>query len=532
MKLGIDARRIALVAVTMVALVGSSGCAIIERIVQTTSGAVPEGNALLSSMDGTGRYVVFSSGMSGLVAGPDTHQQEVYRRDMYTGVTQRVSTAMGGTAANGQSGVFPSSISDGGRYVVFQSQATNLVPGDDNGSADIFVRDMVSGTTEPASIALDGTVPNADSGFSSLSADGRFVAFESAATDLTADPIPPGSSRLYVRDRQLGTTTRITSTSMLLGLVRLSADGSTIVFSTDDNSLVPGDTGGWDTFVVDVATHAVERIDVDSNEVEADHTAFLQPLSAALSADGTLVAFESAAPNLVPGDTNGEIDIFVRDRVLGTTERVDVTSTGQQGTDTSRGATGSIEIDRSGRTVAFVTGAALAPGDPGNLDAYVRDRTLGRTTWVSTTDHLGVANDWAYRVAISADGRLLAWETPATNVSGPEPVFRFGTSHVFVRGTLTPEIIRTTPASLAPGTSTRVTVFGHGFRPGTQLSSGPGVSLSSILIAGDGALKVTVTVAPGATAGPRDLSVTSAALGPDGLGVVATTCAACIQIGT
>jgi archaellum component FlaF (FlaF/FlaG flagellin family) len=207
-------------------------------------------------------------------------------------------------------------LSANGLYVAYESSATNLVPGDVNGLKDIFVRDLQSGTTELVSLATGGAQGNGFSDYPSISADGRYVAFESTASNLA-----PGDTNtlpdLFVRDRQNGTTELVSVDS---GGVQgnnvsegpaISADGRYVAFQSDATNLVPGDTNSvTDVFLRDRQAGTTERVSVDSGGVQGNHISYL----ASISGDGRYVGFGSYSSNLVSGDTNGFQDVFVRDR--------------------------------------------------------------------------------------------------------------------------------------------------------------------------------------------------------------------------
>src|SRR5205823_5466864 len=242
-----------------------------------------------------------------------------------------------GAEANGTS--FAPAISADGRFVAFPSEATNLVPGDTNGVTDVFVRDRRTGTTERVSVSSAGAEANGTSFTPAISADGRFVAFSSDATNLVG---------------------------------------------RDTN-------GAVDVFVNDRMTGMTERVSVDSTGAQAN-AASIEQFCPALSGDGRFVAFESDATNLVPGDTNGVADVFVHDRLTATTERVSVDSAGAQANDKSDFPA----ISADGSVVAFVSTASnLVPDDtnvcgsfmtPGSCpDLFVRVRTITATPGPPTT---------------------------------------------------------------------------------------------------------------------------------------------------
>ena len=347
--------------------------------------------------------------------------------------TTRVSLGPGGTQGNQQS--FSSSLSAGGRYVAFLSSASNLVLVDTNGAIDVFLRDRETGVTELISVDSAGVQANDDSSVPSVSEDGRFVAFASSATNLV-----PGDSNgardVFVRDRQSGTTIRVSvdangvegngPSGDSFRSVAISADGRFVVFESAASNLVPGDSNGKrDMFVRDLLSGTIERASLGPGGIEADDESFGAP---AISSDGRFVAFQSAATNLVPGDTNGLADLFVRDRLLDTVDRVNVDSSGVP----ANADSGTPTISADGRFVAFDSDATnLVPGDTnGDRDAFVHDRTTGITERVSVGTGGVQANGpsgfwWPSR--ISADGRVVTFHSQANNLA-PAQGFAF---HVY-----------------------------------------------------------------------------------------------------
>ena len=228
------------------------------------------------------------------------------------GITERVSVGPGGVQGNVLS--YGVAISAGGRFVAFQSNATTLVPGKTNRAYDVFVRDRLSGTTERVSLGPGGVQGDGDSYGAAISADGRFVAFSSEATNL-AKGDTNGTTDVFVRDRQKGTTRRVSvGSSGVQGNGQsfagsFSADGRFVAFDSYATNLVSDDTNGEnDVFVHDRQTRKTRRASVGSGGVQGDWGGAV----AAFSPDGRLIAFTSYSTNLVPGDTNGENDVFVR----------------------------------------------------------------------------------------------------------------------------------------------------------------------------------------------------------------------------
>jgi len=376
-----------------------------------------------------GRYVTFHSNASNLVPNDTNASYDIFVRDLQSGTTERVSVDQAGVQGNWNS--FRPSISADGRYVAFESQATNLDPMDTNGTADIFVHDRLLGTNERISVDSSGAQADSNSYGASISADGRYVAFLSAATNLV-----PGDTNgildAFVRDRQTGTTTRVSVDSAGAQCdgecqdVSISANGRFVAFQSAATNLVPGDTNGQlDDFVHDLTTGTTERVSVGSGGVEGLGAVYGL---ASLSADGRFVAFCSDAGNLVPGDTNACRDAFVHDRQSGATQRVSITSAGAQ----ADGDSIASDISSDGRYVSFYSLATnLVPGDTnGVYDAFIHDRSSGTTARVSLDSSGAQGNGNSGLGRLSSDSRLVAFVSDATNlVSGDTNGFR----DIFVR---------------------------------------------------------------------------------------------------
>ncbi|WP_461163109.1 HYR domain-containing protein [Arthrobacter sp. R4-81] len=392
------------------------------------------------AISGDGRYAAFESYATNLVPGDTNNLLDVFLQDRDTGGTERVSVGSDGSQASGSqaSGGHSSApaINADGRYVAFGSLADNLVPGDTNRTNDVFVRDRVTGSTERVSVASDGSQAEYASFQPAISADGRYVAFWSQADNLV-----PGdtnrASEVFVRDRVAGSTERVsvasdgTQSDSGHSLVpAISADGRYVAFWSFASNLAAGDTNGvQDVFVRDRATGSTERVSVASDGGQATGGVAGGSISMpTISADGRYVAFESLAENLVPGDTNGAHDAFVRDRVEGSTERVSVAADGGSGSGRSVQAA----ISADGRYVAFGSLADnLVPGDTnGAYDVFVRDRLTGSTERVSIASDGSQANDLSLAPAISADGRYVAFASFASNLV---PDDTNGTADVFLR---------------------------------------------------------------------------------------------------
>jgi Tol biopolymer transport system component len=385
-----------------------------QRVTVSMDGTQGNGDSNFVSISEDGRYVAFDSVASNLVPGDTNGSSDIFVRDRRSGAIERVSVDSGGIQGNDAS-YYPS-ISADGRYVAFGSYATNLVSADSNGQPDIFVRDRQSGTTERVSVSSGGAQGNGASSLPSISADGRYVAFASSARNLV-----PGDSNgqqdIFVRDRQGGTTVRASvatggaQANSFSDFPSISADGRCVAFQSFASSLVPLDTNGtWDVFVRDLQAGTTERVSIDSSGAQGNG-ASERP---AISADGRCVAFDSSATNLVPGDTNARNDVFVHDRQLATTERMSVDASGVQGNDVSSNAS----ISSDGRCVAFASDATnLVPGDTnGLLDVFVHDRSSSATERVSVASSGAQGSGHSHNSSISADGREVAFWSQAGNL--------------------------------------------------------------------------------------------------------------------
>jgi Tol biopolymer transport system component len=384
--------------------------AVIERVSVSTAGEQANLESYRPAISGDGRFVAFWSKASNLVAGDTNERWDVFVHDRQTGATERVSVSSAGEQSTGDD--FPNggpAISGDGRFVAFGSPARYLVA-PDNEAGDVFVRDRLMGTTELASVdsSENQTLGSCGGRYHRLaiSADGRYVAFDTTwAIDV------------YVRDRVAGTTERASVSSSGERANQpcispsMSADGRYVAFMSQANNLVPGDSG-WteDVFVHDRTTGITERVSVSSSEEQANDWSF----DSSVSADGRCVAFQSWASNLVGGDTNGKSDVFLRDRVAGTTERVSVSSAGGQGNDESHFPS----ISADGRYVAFYSLATnLVEGDVNGVgDVFLRDRQTGTTQLVSLGEIGWQGDRVSGSGSIGADGGLVAFGSNATNL--------------------------------------------------------------------------------------------------------------------
>jgi Tol biopolymer transport system component len=314
----------------------------ISRIASLSSaGALGDRQSLYPSISADGKVVAFVSTATNFAAGTGDGIRQVYVHELETGLTELVSVSTSGEPADADC-VRPS-VSGDGRFVVFRSGATDLVAGAPAEEA-IYLRDRLAGTTELMSASAEGEAGNALSFSPTITPDGRYVAFYSYAQNLVAEDENP-SADVFVRDREAGTV-EIVSLADGTGAAAdaacsgarpaITPDGRFVAFASQADNLVPGDVNGaWDVFVRDRQTGATELVSVSSSGAQGDAASGYEAYSLAISADGRFVVFPSLADNLAAGDTNGAWDVFVRDRQLGTTVRASVSAIGGIGNDDS-----------------------------------------------------------------------------------------------------------------------------------------------------------------------------------------------------
>jgi hypothetical protein len=377
-------------------------------------------HAAAASADG--RYVTFTTSASNVVPNDNNNDLDVFVGDRLTGMVTLVSANQAGTGSGNRFSQRPA-ISADGRYVAFDSLASDLVTTpDNNANSDVFVRDVQTGTTTLVSVNRTGTASSNGGGTSAvISPDGRYVAFQSRSTDLTNNPDLNGTFDVYLRDLQTGTTTLISVNPSGAAGNGSSAnpvftpDGRYVVFQSTASDLVPNDTNGTtDVFMRDLVTGTTTLVSVNSAGTGsgngASQNAFVTP-------DGRYVAFESSASNLVPNDTNGATDVFVRDLVTGTTTLVSVNSAG---TGSGNGASQHVGISADGRYVTFDSSASnLVGGDTnGASDVFVRDLVAGTTTLVSiNAAGTGAGNGDSTYPVISPDGRGVVFGSTASDLA-------------------------------------------------------------------------------------------------------------------
>lgn len=386
------------------------------RVSLTNAGGQANGNSGFVTFSADGRYAAFDSSASNLVTGDTNFGNDIFVRDRQLGTTKRVSLSSSG--AQGDWDSYCPMISADGRYVLFSSYASNLVPNDFNNTVDVFLRDLVTNTTEMLSIDSNGVHGNGASFLPTGSADMRYVVFVSDATNL--DPADTnGVDDIFVRDRVAQTTTRITygpggiqSDGNSIYPI-LAADGRYVTFSSYATNLVVGDVNGFgDVFRCDLQTGVIELASLTNSGALGLGNSEGIGLNL-ISSDGRFILFASTAPNLVANDNNAQTDVFVRDMTLQTTVRASVGVTGQELDLDSLWAA----ISDDGRYVAFESNATnVGTIDPANSDVFLRDLAANTTTLVSASAAGVGGNQSSFAPTMTPDGRHIGFNTYASNL--------------------------------------------------------------------------------------------------------------------
>ena len=443
-----------------------------ERVSLSSSEAEGDRESSRPSVSSDGRHVAFESKATSFVP-RGNKTRDVFVRDRELGTTERVSVSSSGDEGDRESTRL--AISGNGRFVAFQSKARTFYSNDRSRGWNIFVHDRTLGATSPVSVAPDGALGDLDSQKPSISADGRYVAFESKARNFL--PVTPGEpptdddssdgrskknkskkgrsqkdkskkdkskdgksnddkssddkssdddssgrgkggkKRIFVHDSESGELSLVSLSTLGVEAERdasdaaISADGSVVAFVSKAANLVPGDTNQHrDVFVHDRESGETTRVSLAGDGAEADHNSS----SPSLSADGRYVAFVSKATNLVPGDTNAAEDIFVHDRETGATVRVSVASDGSEATGSSREPS----MNATGRFVAFASKSENLTAMDANRqqDIFVRDLSREITLLMSAASDGAGADKKSDAPAMSGDGSLIAFGSKARNL--------------------------------------------------------------------------------------------------------------------
>jgi Tol biopolymer transport system component len=349
-------------------------------------------------------------------------------RSVVAGATWRASVNTSSVQANGASDDYRPAISDDGRYVAFASRATNLVSGDTNGRYDVFVRDLANHVTSRISITSSGGQSNGDSFKPSMTPDGSKIVFYSVATNLVPGDTNGEFDCFLWRRSAPNTVERVSLNSSgqqgTGGSVgshdpTISADGNWVAWESEATNLVPNDTnGGQDAFLRNLTTGVTTRENLGPGGVQAQGGS-VGTHDPHMSSNGRWMVFYSDQTNLVPNDTNHRRDEFLRDTVNGVTRRISLTPSGGQ----SNGESYEPWISDDGRYVTFASGASnLVSGDSnGKGDIFLADVavTPAKITRVSVSSSEAQGNGSSNIPELAPDGRYVCFLSFASNlVSG------------------------------------------------------------------------------------------------------------------
>mgnify|MGYP003630268343 CR=1 FL=1 len=503
---------------TSVAPLLLSGCVWTGFASLSDSGDQANQDSFEPSVSADGRYVAFQSSSNNLVPDDYNGVQDIFLRDLAAATIRRVSLSSPGEQGNAAS--FDAAVSEGGQYVAFASDATNLVDDDGNGFRDVFLRDQLNRTTWRLSafglfILTEG---NGDSENPDISCSGSCsVVFESDASNLVSNDTN------FTRD----------IFSFTIGTFepeRVSVDGSGGDPDGDSanpsvsagGGLVAFDSSATDLLTFGSDTNGFRDVYVRNTALDENSLASVSWLGGLangsstnpdISADGRYVAFESQASNLIFSDSNTSTAIYVRDRLGLSNEKISVNDAGES----ANAASLSPSISGNGRYVAFWSNASnLVSGDTNNQrDIFVRDR------WTNTTSRLSVdalgaqSNGLSDQVALSSDGRYAAFASAADNLVPDDdndiligPGFSRSAFDIVVRTVAGVAVTAIQPSVLPVGSTTAVTVTGENFFAGSLLNiGGEAETVSNLVVVDENTITADVAVAASAVAGLRSVTV-------------------------
>jgi len=398
-----------------------------ERVSVDTNETQANSNGQDASVSGDGRFVAFESNASNLVASDTNAARDIFVRDRVAGTTVRVSESSTGTAGNSDS--TKATISHDGRYVVFASYASNLVSGDTNGAYDIFIHDLNTGTTTRASTTSSGGQISGGSDWPDISADGRFVLFQNSASNIDSSISgTPAAMQVYVKDMSTGST-------------HLLSKSTTGTYANGNTSLARISCDGGTVVYTSAATNLV------SSDTNGYDDVFVVSLGWSgdkvtnvtsggnhhstwpdISCNGNAIAFQSGAGNLTANDTIGP-DIFKYDRLSAVITKVSVYSNGNSANYSSNYPA----ISEDGHYVAFETDEPFeSPDTSTSTDIYVHDTEAGSTQLVTLKTSGGSGAATGYSPDISSDGSFVGYQSGSSMLV---PSDTNGASDIFVSET-------------------------------------------------------------------------------------------------
>ncbi len=456
-----------------------AGSVCVQRVSVSSSGQQGDRESRLPSLSDDGQRVTFGSLADNLVAGDINGNYDIHLHDRRTSQTRLVGYSVDGVL-DGTFGAGDAFLAGDGQTVAYVARISAAAPGAATVCSQrgnivarecVLLYDLAAGTLEVMDLRPDGQRGNAYSRWPALSHTGGVVAFWSTSSDLVAADTN-GASDVFDRDRAASATTRVSLTTFGgqgvgasgdVGFpggdaVAISRNGRYVAFVSAAANLSSGDTNGaLDVILRDRPARVTERVSLGNGGAQGNGASVLGARQA-ISDDGRFVVFASNASNLVPGDTNGRMDVFLRDRGAGTTERVSVPDAGGQGSGDS-GPAAAISAD--GRYVAFASAATnLVSGDTnGAVDIFVRDRTAGRTVRVSLGTGGAQANAASGHqvwegLSMAAGGLTVAFRSAASNLVAGDTN---GAADVFVAEPCAPLPTPTATAQAYPGPTNTAT---------------------------------------------------------------------------
>jgi len=391
----------------------AAACGDIRLVSVTPDGVAGNGSSGFPSVSAAGDVVAFASVATDLSTLDNDRNYDVYVKHLATGGVVLASASRTGAKAN-VGGEFPS-LSGSGRYVAFQSQSTNLAPADRNRRSDIYVKDLLTGRIALASANAVGRTGNGSSTKPSLSADGSVVGFVSTSTNLDPADRDPGAD-IYVKNLLTGEIGAASTSSEGnpgnggSANPSLSGDGNRVAFDSAATDLDPADTDELtDVYVKDLQSGLLYLASTSGSGVKGDGAS----QSPALFGDGATVAFTSRATDLDPADTDPGADVYVKAVDTGSIQLASMSRFGGP----SNGDSSAAALSSDGLVVAFQSAATnLDPADRNrSIDVYAVDLRSGELRVVSTSDVGVIGNAASGNPVLSADGGQAAFDSAATN---------------------------------------------------------------------------------------------------------------------
>lgn len=390
-----------------------------ELVSQSTGSTLGNNTTYTPEISGDGKFVAFRSSASNLVSGDTNGANDIFLRDIEQETTIRVSVSSLGVEANGASAA--PRISHDGKYVVYSSAASNLVSDDTNGYADAFVYNRMDGTTTRITVNTSGAEANNNSGQPDISADGRFVVFESSASNLVSGVNPyGGGTQVFMKDMLTNAVQALSIKSNgargngASSSPQISCDGGVVVFSSQATDLVSGDTNG----AIDVYLSVIGWSKNTLHNVTKDHSTG-SSYSGDISCDGNTVAFSSVGTGFIPEDTNAAYDVYTYDRIKGEYEWISTRAT----LNLFKTAE-SPRISGDGRFVSFGSNelgldANRAKQVSQSTTIYIRDRREGTTQGVAINTSNKLAQTYGTESSISNNGEFIAYSESTGSAHPP-----------------------------------------------------------------------------------------------------------------